>query len=475
MERHAEPTEYQELEGGPLLKERRPEPCVLTIFGISGDLSREKLLPSLARLTRGGALPKGLVVAGVSRSATSFEADTPFPVHPIDVDLREARSFDRLATELRGLEASGETQGNRLIYLALPPDVVPATLAELGRAGVIQKGARRPWHRVIIEKPVGHDLDSARDLNRLALDVLDEEQIYRIDHYLGKETVQNLLVFRFGNAIFEPVWNHRYIDHVQITVAEEHDIGTRGGFYDQTGVVRDMMQNHLLQILSHVAMESPVSFAADDIRDKKHELLRSLRPHDGRAVFGQYAGYRETKGVTPGSKTPTYVATKVFIDNWRWKGVPFYLRTGKGLSEKVSEVSVHFDPIPHCLFGTEEVCQRVEPNVLTIGIQPEQKITVQFIAKVPGDDLSVGRVAMSFDYADGDLSARIPEAYERLLLDSLRGDATLFMRRDAVETSWKYVEPLLAPSMPDTYEIGSSGPVAAQELMRKDGRQWRSL
>ncbi|MEQ8763773.1 MAG: glucose-6-phosphate dehydrogenase [Planctomycetota bacterium] len=476
MERSAEKVERHELAGEPLVRERRPEPCVLVIFGITGDLSKEKLLPGLSKLHESGSLPEGLVIAGVSRRASSLKADTPFPIEAIDLDLRQADAFANLREQLESLEAKHDTKGNRLLYLALPPNVVPDTLKNLGQAGIIEKGARRPWHRVIIEKPVGHDLASAKEVNRIALHVLDESQIYRIDHYLGKETVQNLLVFRFGNSIYEPVWNHQYIDHVQITVAESSGIEDRGAFYDATGAVRDMLQNHMLQILCHVAMESPISFGADDIRDKKIELLRSLRPHDGRAVFGQYEGYRDVDGVEGDSKTPTFVATKVFVDNWRWKGVPFYLRTGKALSRRVTEVSVHFDPIPHCLFGTEEVCQRVEPNVLTIGIQPEQHISLRFIAKVPGDDLSVGSVKMGFDYANGGFDQPIAEAYERLLLDSLRGDATLFMRKDAVEASWRFVEPLLeTPDDLEIYPVGSSGPEAAARFIQQDGRLWRSL
>jgi glucose-6-phosphate 1-dehydrogenase len=332
----------------------------------------------------------------------------------------------------------------------------------------------------VIEKPVGRDLASARDLNRLIAEGLDESQVFRIDHYLAKETVQNILVFRFGNSIFEPLWNRKYVDHVQITMAEDLGIERRGKFYDATGVVRDVIQSHILQLLSLVAMEPPATFKADDIRNEKHQLLRSLRPillED--SVHAQYRGYRQEEGVAPGSRTPTYVALKVMVDNWRWQGVPFYIRAGKGLKRRRTEISIQFQTIPLCLFGREDVCQRIEPNVLTMRIQPDEGIALRFSCKVPGDDLTVAPLMMDFSYAK---SFKKPpeEAYERVLLDAMRGDATLFARRDGDEQAWAFLTPLLeawegsSGEVPQ-YDRGSEGPREADQLLWRTRHRWRSL
>ena len=341
-----------------------------------------------------------------------------------------------------------------------------------------------PFQRVIIEKPFGRDLASARALNELLGEYVDESQTFRIDHYLGKETVQNILVFRFGNSIFEPLWNRKYIDHVQITAAESIGVEKRGRFYDANGVLRDIVQNHLLQVLSLCAMEAPTSFGADDVRDAKLQVFRSLRPIVGPGIAkdvvrAQYRGYRQEEGVSADSVTPTFTAMKVMVDNWRWQGVPFYLRAGKHLADRRTEVSIHFQPIPLCLFSREEACQMFEPSVLILRIQPEEGISLRFMAKVPGEHIAVDTVAMNMSYADT-FRKPLSEAYERLLVDCMKGDATLFARRDAVEQAWTFITPILEEWSADqtdiaTYEPGSDGPKEAHELLARDGRRWRGL
>lgn len=358
-------------------------------------------------------------------------------------------------------------------------------LSRLAQAGLIEKTpaeASAPWQRVIVEKPFGQNLESARGLNQAILDAMSEKQIFRIDHYLGKETVQNILVFRFGNSIFEPLWNRKYIDHVQISALEDIGIEGRANFYEETGVFRDVVQNHLLEILALCTMETPVTFKADDIRDQKLQLLRSLHPLYGKAIqqqaiCGQYQGYREEPDVSPDSRIPTYAACKVAIDNWRWQGTPFYLRAGKALKRRATEIAVHFKSIPFCLFGREEVCQRIDPNVLLLRIQPDEGISLRFVCKEPGDQLQIHNVVMDFRYSAG-FGKQPAEAYERLLLDCMRGDQTLFARKDAIEKAWEIMDPILhavenEASFPlYSYEKGSAGPEEANQLVRGDGRIW---
>lgn len=497
---------------GPLMRASAPDPCVALLFGITGDLAQRKLVPALFHLESTGALPENFAVVGLSRSAGDVEAlrrklgealERHSPNAPIDRDawerfsaritgisgnLEEGQTYERLGAHLSEVDQARGTLGNRLVYLSTPPSAFPTALTQLKQAGIVrhavEAGSALPWTRVVIEKPFGHDLASARTLNQQALEVLGEEHIYRIDHYLGKETVQNIFVMRFGNAIFEPLWNRQHIDHVQITMAETIGVVGRGRFYEETGVLRDIVQNHLLQVLALCAMEPPVSFEADEIRNMKAQVLRSLRPmpngsEEGSIVWGQYEGYRDEAGVAENSKTPTFVAMRAHIDNWRWNGVPFYLRAGKALKSRVTEVSFHFKSIPFCLFGDEQTCQMIDPNVLKLRIQPNEGISMQIACKVPGEDLSIGGVTMDFQY-EGAFGRKPPEAYERLLLDCMRGDATLFARRDEVEYSWAFSgqiqEALERRGMaPEVYALGSEGPAAARELLRRDGRRWVNM
>jgi glucose-6-phosphate 1-dehydrogenase len=486
------------------LPSQPPDPCTLVLFGATGDLAHRKIVPALYNLACLGELPSAFAVVATSTSVGPSEAyrddlrralSTFSRTQPIDDtvwgrfaasvssirgDYGTREAWAALREKVLAVERERGTGGNRLFYLALPPSVFPPILEGLRDSGLLQPPSNGPWSRVVIEKPFGRDLASARELNRLVARVLDERQTFRIDHYLGKETVQNILVFRFGNSIFEPLWNRKYVDQVQITMAETIGVEHRGKFYDRTGVVRDVIQNHLLQVLSLVAMELPATFGADDIRDEKHKLLRSIRvPSPEDAVYGQYQGYQEEPGIAPASRTPTYAALRLLVDNWRWQGVPFYIRAGKGMARRTTEVAVHFQQIPFCLFGREDVCQLIEPNVLALRIQPDEGISLCFATKVPGDDLSVGSVTMDFSYAEA--FHRAPgEAYEKLLLDAMRGDATLFARRDGDEQSWALVSPLLeaweaSNRAPAPYERGSAGPAGADQLPRRDGRRWRPL
>lgn len=492
----------------PVLKSRVPDPCAIIIFGVTGDLTHRKLAPALYNLAREGDLPERYAIIGTStsvgpagefrkqlrESVSKFSRTKPVdeevwnrfsgPLETVAMDVNQPADYQKLRKAIEDAEKKYNLHGHRLYYLAVPPGVFPAILRNLKDAGLLYPSGGLPWSRVVIEKPFGRDLPSAKELNRTVATVVDEQQTFRSDHYLGKETVQNILVFRFGNSIFEPLWNRKYIDHVQISMAEDLTVERRGKFYDTTGVVRDVVQNHLLQVLALCTMEGPVSFKADDIRDEKYKLLRSIRVYSKgevaeNVVAAQYAGYRQSEGVAPDSRTPTYVALKLAIDNWRWQGVPIYIRAGKGLKVRNTEVSIHFQSIPFCLFGSEEVCQRIEPNVLTLRIQPREGIALSFGCKVPGEDLSVGGVTMDFSYADSFQKAPW-EAYERLLLDAMRGDHTLFSRRDGDEQAWAIVTPILEALDTDRsplpeYPIESSGPKEANDLLKKDGRRWRPL
>jgi glucose-6-phosphate 1-dehydrogenase len=493
--------------GRPIVKEPRPEPCAVVIFGAAGDLTRRKLMPALYNLAVDGSLPRPFAVVGVSRApmatdelrARFRETTAEFSRRPLDSAVWDRfaggieyvagtfeapETYAALAEKLAALDRDPGTRGNRIFYLATPPGEFAVILENLEKAGLLRRPGEGPFCRVIIEKPFGRDLASARALDDLVGRYLDESQIFRIDHYLGKETVQNILVLRFGNSIFEPLWNRKYVDHVEITAAESIGVEGRGRFYDATGALRDIVQNHLLQVLSLCTMEPPVSLGAEDVRDKKVELLRVLRPIGARAredtVRGQYRGYAQEPGVAPDSRTETYIAMKVMIDNWRWQGVPFYLRAGKRLAERRTEVSIHFQGTPLSLFaGRDERCQALEPNVLTLSIQPHEGVSLGFVAKVPGDSLSVGNVLMNMSYATA-FGKPISEAYERLLLDCARGDATLFARRDGVEWAWRFVTPILEawdadPAPIPVYEPGSAGPAEAERLLDQDGRAWRPL
>ena len=490
--------------------------CAIVIFGSSGDLAQRKLLPALFSLEQEGRLDEKSVLVGFSRSETTHEAFrqrmraaaeagtfdaaawTRFArdLYAVQGDYGDPASYARLKSELDRLDREQGTQGNRLFYLAVPPDAVPGIVRQLGAAGLVpchSGRAARGWTRVVFEKPFGHDLASALALNKEISHILSEDQVYRIDHYLGKETVQNILVFRFANGIFEPLWNYKYVDHVQITVAESLGIGTRGRFYEGAGALRDIVQNHLLQLLTLVAMEPPVATDADAIRDEKVKVFRAVRPLEPGdvarfVVRSQYAagtvdgksapGYRAESHVAPDSGTETYVALKLLIDNWRWSGVPFYLRTGKRLAAHSTEIVIRFSRIPHLLFRnlTEE---QTRPNELVLHIQPDEGISLSFGTKAPGSELRITPVTMDFTYACT-FGARPMRAYERLLLDAIRGDASLFIREDGVRATWAIVQPILdawaagGAGPVSSYPAGDWGPDEADALVERDGRRWRN-
>ena len=500
---------------GPLrgASRRTAEPCTLVIFGASGDLAHRKLIPALYNLALDGSLPSPFGLVGYSRSsyadgefqdelkASSSEFSRRQPVDAGVWDrfargmsycagnFTDLQGYERLKTALEASEQRTGVPGNRIFYLATPPSAFATILNNLSAAGLIRKGEDRPWTRVVIEKPFGHDLASARSLNQTVHAAIDERLVYRIDHYLGKETVQNIMALRFANSIFEPLLSRRHVDHVQITVAEEIGVEGRGAYYEEAGVLRDMVQNHMMQLLTLTAMEAPVAFDADAVRDEKVKVLRAIRPIGKdevgrRTVRGQYGGgqaagkplppYRAEAGVAQSSMTPTFVALSLAIDNWRWAGVPFYLRTGKRLARRLTEIAIQFESIPHALFGADQDGDR--PNTLILRIQPDEGIAIRFAAKVPGEAMQLREVTFDFRYGSA-FGEQAPEAYERLLLDCILGDATLFTREDEVEASWRLMDPILQgwQEHPKVfpYDSGSWGPSESDELLARDGRVWR--
>ncbi|MDP9387153.1 MAG: glucose-6-phosphate dehydrogenase [Actinomycetota bacterium] len=492
-----------------LAADRRAPACALVVYGASGDLTVRKLAPALEALAADGRLSPAFAVVGVGRTEMSDEEfgtrmrdAVPKPsaawealaagFRYVTGGYTAPETFERLAEVLAELDEVRGTAGNRLHYLATVPDVFAGVATALGRHDLNRPDRDGAFVRLVVEKPYGRDLDSALRLDEEIHQSFREDQVYRIDHYLGKETVQNVLALRFANAIFEPIWDRRYVDHVQITVAESLGVGHRGGFYETAGALRDIVQNHVLQVLALTAMEPPASVDAKGIRDEKVKALRAvdiLSPdevsidvvraqyREGWVEGDQVAGYRDEKGVDPGSRTETYVAMKVRIDNWRWAGVPFYVRTGKRLPKRVTEVAMEFRDVPHLPFGSRET-RGLGPNALVLRIQPDEGITLRFGAKVPGQAFRVRTVSMDFSYGAAFLE-ETPDAYERLLLDALVGDPTLFIRADEVEQAWRVVEPILSSWSDDAtplagYPAGSWGPREADRLLERDGRRWRS-
>jgi len=494
----------------------RPAPATIVIFGGGGDLAHRKLLPALYNLHVDRLLPNQIAVVGIGRKAMSDDAYrsfakegiTQFSRREIDEgewrsfaeslffvsgDLEDAAALASLGSRLDTIEHERNLPGNRVYYLAVPPPMFVPTVKQLARARFVAPVDSPQFARLIIEKPIGQDLASARSVNDAIAAVFDERQIFRIDHYLGKETVQNILVLRFANSLFEPLFNHRHTDHVQITVAEEEGVGSRAGYYDQAGALRDMVQNHMLQLLALVGLEPPHSLDADVVRDEKLQVIESLRPIEGESVDqcvvrGQYIagvvgsnqvpGYRDEQGVAPQSRTETFVALQAFVDDWRWAGVPFYLRTGKRLPKRASEISIQLKAVPPILFN-KDPNHPLEPTALQLRIQPDEGFAISISSKVPGTRLEIAPVCMDFHYGSR-FGKSTPEAYERLLLDVLLGDATLFMRRDTVEAAWQWVTPILERWNNDqrpipTYAAGQWGPREADELIAKGGRHWRRL
>ena len=494
-------------------------PCVLVIFGVTGDLARKKLMPAVYDLANRGLLPPGFSLVGFARrdwehedfaqvtyDAVKEHARTPFRdevwqqmsqgVRFVPGEFADDAAFDRLAAVVHGLDAERGTGGNYAFYLSIPPKFFPDVVKQLKRSGLSDPGegpfpaGRRPWRRVVIEKPFGHDLKSAQQLNAMVDEVFPRHSVFRIDHYLGKETVQNVLALRFANQLWEPIWNRRYVDHVQITMAEDIGIGGRAGYYDGIGAARDVIQNHLLQLLALTAMEEPVSFDADSLRGEKEKVLSAVVLPDDLATGtarGQYTagwqggmqvqGFLEEDGIASDSRTETYAAVKLGVDTRRWAGVPFYLRTGKRLPRRMTEIALVFQRAPHLPFtktDTEELGQ----NAIVIRVQPDEGVTVRFGSKVPGSAMEVRDVNMDFAYGESFIESS-PEAYERLLLDVLIGDPPLFPRHEEVELSWRILDPIeefwAEHTKPEPYAAGTSGPPSADELLARDGRDWRRL
>jgi glucose-6-phosphate 1-dehydrogenase len=494
--------------------ERRTlDPCSIVIFGASGDLTARKLIPAFYHLVKDGQMPSAYRIIGFARREKTDDSwrqelraalDQFSRTKPVEEavwrqfaanvfycrgDLTDPAAYQKLEQMLAAF-GSGPLRENLLFYLATPPSQFGTVIEQLHRAGLLHKEGPG-WQRIVVEKPFGHDLASARTLNSELTRYAHEQQVFRIDHYLGKETVQNILMFRFSNSIFERLWNRDIVDHVQITVSEKIGVGERGGYYEEAGALRDMVQNHLLQVLALVAMEPPVSLEAEAIRDEKVKLLKSIRPLTPadvarQVVRGQYfagvvngqpvPGYRQEPKVKSDSNVETYVALKLFIDNWRWSGVPFYLRTGKYLPQSASEVRIQFRPTPNVLFAVQ--CgQRLDPNAIALRLQPNEGIYLRFNGKVPGTSLGVRPVRMHFSY-DAEFGAYTPEAYERLLLEAIAGDATLFIRRDEVETAWQIVDSIRAGwngkplTNREFYAAGTWGPIAADDLLAQSGHAW---
>jgi glucose-6-phosphate 1-dehydrogenase len=503
-----------------LVEDRTADPCAVVIFGASGDLTRRKLMPALYNLAVSRSLPSGFGVVGVARrerTPDEFRADMKEAVSqfsrrkPIDPAVwsdfergityasgtfEDPQTYVKLKAALEQLDRERGTGGNRLYYLAVPPSEFAVIMRNLKEAGLVAPPKSSPtdpgpWTRVIIEKPFGSDLKSAKELNAVVAQTFDESQVFRIDHYLGKETVQNVLVFRFANSLWEPLWNREHVDHVQITVAEEIGVEGRGKFFEQTGITRDIVENHLMQLLCLTAMEPPISLSADAVRDEKVKVLRSMRRIErsliqDNVVRGQYTrgyvkgeevpGYREEPDVAKDSRVETYVAMRLHIDNWRWGGVPFYVRAGKRLARRVTEIAIQFKKVPHGLFSAPD--GGISPNVLAMRIQPDEGIALRFTTKEPGQTTVLRDVAMDFRYGAA-FGSNTPEAYERLLLDAMRGEATLFTRRDEVEEQWAFIDPIIeawrtaANAPPPFYPAGTWGPDQADDLLARDGRRWR--
>ncbi len=498
------------------VKGKLADPCVMVIFGASGDLTKRLLLPSICNLGAGKLIADNFVVVGFARNeytpqafrdymtdnvkqfvkgdnAIAYGQELVKRMDYVSGNFGDLAAFQKLKDTLDAMERAGTIPKNRLYYLAVPPQFFEPIIEQIGKAGLADESGGA-WRRVIIEKPFGHDLESAINLDKKIKLVLEEKQIYRIDHYLGKETVQNLLAFRFANGIFEPIWNRRYVDHIQITVSESLGIELRGNYYETAGAMRDMIPNHIFQLVSLIAMEPPISLDADAVRDEKAKVLRAvqeLMPEEvlTSAVRGQYGpgvvdgqsvvGYRSEKDVNPNSAVETFVAVKLLVDNWRWAGVPFYIRTGKRLSGRTTEIAISFKKAPEIMFRNSQV-SNLSPNLLVVQIQPKEGISLQFGAKVPGPIVRIGDVNMTFKYEDF-FGTHGGIGYETLLYDCMNGDGTLYQRADMVESGWRIVQPILdvwkalQPRQFPNYAAGSSGPKESDDLLARDGRKWRKM